>query len=72
MMQTKLSKTEWDSIEIPVGDSEKWILELIREGYHMPNIIKNHTENLRRFTKIEMRPDIEWYMYTKYFIIFNL
>lgn len=67
MMQTKLSKTEWDSIEIPVGDSEKRILELIREGYHMPNIIKNHTENLRRFTKIEMRPDIEWYMYTKYF-----
>ena len=67
MMQAKLSKSEWDAMEIPVDDSEKKILEIIRQGYHNPNLVQNHTENLQRFTKMEMRPEIEWYMFTKYF-----
>lgn len=66
-MQTKLTKSEWDSIELPVSDNEKEILELIRSGYHDTNIKQNFTCNLYRFTKIDMKPDIEFHLYVKYF-----
>ena len=67
LMQTKLSKSEWDSTEIPVSDNEKQILELIRSGYHDTNIKQNFTCNLHRFTKIDMKPEVEFHLYTKYF-----
>ena len=67
LTQMKLSKMEWDSVEIPVTEQEKSILDLIRRGYHDRNIRENYTVNLNRFTKIEVRPDFEHYMYTKYF-----
>ena len=37
--QTKLTKTEWDSIEIPISQEEKKILYLIKRGYDNINII---------------------------------
>ena len=65
--QTKLTRTEWDSIEIPVSDSEKEILNLILEGFENPTVTKNKTTSLFSFTKIEQTPENEVYLYTKYF-----
>jgi hypothetical protein len=67
LKQTKLEKSEWDSMEIPVANAEKDILEIIRKGYHDIHIRENHTINLQRFTKMEMKPEFEQHMYTKYF-----
>jgi len=67
LKQTKLTRTEWDSIEVPVSDQEKEILSLIMEGYENPSIVKNKTTSLFTFTKIEQTPENEIYLYDKYF-----
>ena len=40
--QRKLSKAEWESVEIPVSTSEIEILKLITCGYHNVNIKINN------------------------------
>lgn len=67
LTQTKLTRTEWDSIEVPVSDSEKDILKLIMEGFINPNIVKNKTISLFSFTKIEQSKESEQFLYDKYF-----
>ena len=39
--QTKLSKIEWDTTEIPITKDEHEILTLINKGYDNVNIIYN-------------------------------
>lgn len=65
--QQKLSKSEWNNIEVPVSDSEKKILELIIDGYNDVNIRKNDTTSLLVYMKIEHTPAIEHELYKKYF-----
>jgi ATP/maltotriose-dependent transcriptional regulator MalT len=38
LTQSKLTRTEWDSIEIPVSENEREILSLIMEGFSNINI----------------------------------
>jgi hypothetical protein len=65
--QTKLSKTEWNSIEVPVSQDEKEILKLIDDGFNNVNIKYNSNLSLLSITKIDYNPEIEAYLYTKYF-----
>jgi hypothetical protein len=67
LKQTKLTRTEWDSIEIPVSEQEKEILCLIMEGFKNPNVIKNKTISLFSFTKVEQTAENEYFLYVKYF-----
>jgi len=67
LKQSKLTRTEWDSIEVPVSDSEKEILNLIMEGFDNINITKNKTTSLLSFIKIENTPENERFLYDKYF-----
>ena len=66
LKQTKLTRTEWDSIELPVSESEKGILHMILAGYENPAIIKNKTVSLFSFTKIENTPENQQFLYDKY------
>ena len=66
LKQTKLTRTEWDSIELPVPEQEKEILQMILAGYENPGIIKNKTVSLFAFTKIECNPENQQYLYDKY------
>jgi len=65
--QSKLTKSEWDSIEVPVSSEENSILELIIQGYHTINIKKNSSNSLFGFLKIEYSEDMEDHLYNKYF-----
>jgi hypothetical protein len=65
--QTKLSRSEWTSIEIPVTESEKKILLLITEGYHNVNIRKNDTNSLLSYMKVEYSTEIEYQLFKQYF-----
>ena len=67
LKQRKLSKSEWDSIEIPVSSSEIEILQLITQGYSDVNIKINKTNSLFTFLKIECNTQNEDYLYNKYF-----
>jgi len=67
LKQSKLTRGEWDSIEIPVSDQEKEILSLIIEGFDNLDITKNKTMSLFSFTKIEKTIENETFLYNTYF-----
>ena len=64
--QRKLTKMEWESIEVPVSPDEVEILQLIRSGYANVNIKFNKANSLFRFLKIEYSEQLEDYLYNKY------
>ena len=67
LTQTKLTRAEWNNIEIPVSDTEKQVMDLILKGYYDVNIKTNKTQSLYSLTKIEQTPENETYLYRKYF-----
>jgi hypothetical protein len=67
LQQSKLSKSEWESIEVPVSPHEKRILELIDQGYTDVHIQENDTQSLFSFVKIEITPENELFLYQRYF-----
>jgi hypothetical protein len=64
--QTKLSKSEWESIESPVSEDEKEILQLIRDGYSNIDIRYNKNVSLFSYAKLDRSSTIENYLYTKF------
>ena len=67
LKQRKLSKSEWDSIEIPVSKSEQEILQLITNGFSNVHLKVNKTNSIFTFLKIEYNPQIEEFLYVKFF-----
>lgn len=67
LSQTKLTKTEWDSIEVPVSDDEKKVLELIVDGYETPSIKRNETQSILNHLKIDYSPEMDYYLYKTQF-----
>ena len=65
--QRKLTKSEWQGIEVPVSPEEKEVLELIIRGFHDVNIKYNKHNSLFGFLKIEYGEVMEDYLYNKYF-----
>jgi len=67
LKQTKLTKTEWENTEIPVGDEEKRILRLICDGFHDVSLKTNLNQSLYQLIKINNSPEMESYLYERYF-----
>jgi hypothetical protein len=66
LQQRKLTRDEWNSIEIPVPAQEKRILELIKAGYHDVSTSRNYTNSLLRYLKIKSEDHIVQYVFTQY------
>ena len=64
--QRKLTKDEWNSIEIPVSAQEKRIIGLITQGYHNVHIRQNKTNSLLSFLKIDYSEALENFVFMKY------
>ena len=58
---------EWESIEIPISDQEKNILKIIQDGFLQLDIRQNYHSTLLSYMKIDYSPEIEMYLYEKYF-----
>ena len=67
LKQRKLSKSEWESIEIPVSKAENEILQLITSGFSNVHLKINKTDSIFTFLKIEYNTQIEEFMYVKFF-----
>ena len=67
LKQQKLSKSEWDSVEIPVSEDEAAILKLITSGFTDVNIKTNKTNSLIVFLKIEYSEQMEDFLYNRHF-----
>ena len=52
LTQKKLSKAEWEAIEVPLPALEKEILQLVKNGYNNVNIKQNNALSLLMFMKI--------------------
>jgi len=68
LSQRKLSKSEWNSIEIPVCHDEKKVIEMIINGFHHPNDSYNPTQTLSSFLKIKNTDVNMSYMFHYYLI----
>ena len=44
--QGKLTKSEWDSVEVPDSHDEQQIYKLIKDGYRDVNIVQNPNQTL--------------------------
>lgn len=64
--QCKLTKNEWNSIEIPISTSEKYVCELIIRGFNNVNITVNRNVSLISFLKITPTDSLDNYVYCKY------
>ena len=67
MNQSKLSKEEWASIEVPASDNEKRILNLISDGFKNVNISRNYTMSLAQHMKLTTPATFDDYIYEHYF-----
>lgn len=67
LIQRKLTKNEWESIEIPVPIKEKKILLFIKKSFHDVLNKLNNTKTLLSFTKINDNESIHNYLYILYF-----
>ena len=64
--QRKLTRDEWNSIEVPVSADEKRILKLIQDGYQNVMIKRNTTPSMLQHLKVEDNDAIDMYVYTRY------
>ena len=66
LTQRKLTREEWNSVEISVSKDEKDILQMIMKGYHDNSIIENKTPSLLSYLKIAHTPVMEQHIYQVY------
>lgn len=73
LRQTKLTKKEWESIEVPIMGIEQEILTLIKRGYSNPNYHYNKSLSLLSYMKLvsdeddSNRSKYHVFLYNKYF-----
>ena len=69
LTQQKLTKSEWEYLEIPVNIKEKKILKLIYKGFENVNQTFNESKSLLGFMKITENSDENFhlYLYENYF-----
>jgi hypothetical protein len=65
--QTKLTRSEWNSIEIPLNEDEIHILKFICKGYDNVNLVENDLPTIQQQLKMTYTNEIENYIYIKYF-----
>ena len=53
LQQRKLTKAEWDSIEVPLSNEEKHINHLICNGFHNVTLKQNSTISLLGYLKVQ-------------------
>jgi len=66
--QHKLSRQEWEGIEVPVAEREMEVLKLIKNGFQNINIKYNKNSTFLSFAKLDKNDIMEQYIYTTYFL----
>jgi hypothetical protein len=67
LTQTKLTKKEWEGIEVPSSPQEKRIITLIQRGFEQTDYSENVGQTILDVTKIQKNDDVEKYLYIRYF-----
>jgi len=64
--QIKLSKEEWNNLEIPISKNNKTILNLIYNGYNNTNIYNQNVTTILNYLKVTSNDNIDKYIYITY------
>ncbi len=67
LAQRKLTKAEWEGIEIPIHNDEQKITRMLKNGFNNTSILVNDTLSLYGSMKIETSPEMTLHLYEKYF-----
>ena len=67
LAQTKLTKKEWEMVEIKVTPDKMEILEMMEQGYHNDKIVCYKLQSLVSFLKLENTNDVDNYIYDLFF-----
>jgi len=67
LTQVKLSKTEWDSTEVPISPSERRIVQMIIQGYDNVNIRENPNQSLASYMRMSSVLGVHDYVFIHYF-----
>ena len=68
LRQQKLTKSEWEYLEVPVPEKEKKVLQLIHNGWDNINHTSNESKSLLGFMKISTNTkEFHITLYNKYF-----
>lgn len=65
--QEKLTRQEWEGIEVPLPSNELEILSLIKKGWHNPDIIINKIPSFLSKSKITSSHEMHNHIYHHYF-----
>ena len=66
LYQRKLTKIEWENMEIPVNNNEKEILKLIKSGYNDVDINISNVVTIAGYMKVLYTKEIINYIYITY------
>ena len=64
--QTKLTHSEWNSIEIPVNSEEYKVIDVITKGYNNVDIISNSINSLYSVLRIDPTEELTYHLFEKY------
>ena len=68
LTQKKLSKAEWNNVEVPFPEEEKNILKMIVSGFHNIHIRENNSTSLLSLMKLDPSiTGLEVYLFKEYF-----
>lgn len=69
LTQQKLTKSEWDFLELPVNKNELYILKFIHNSYENVHISENPNNSLISYLKINVKDyeDFHKYFYNKFY-----
>ena len=67
IIQGRLTKSEWNNMEIPVLPDELAIIKLIRESYHNIQLKTNPHSSMIGILKTSSSPEMHAYLYQKHF-----
>uniref|UniRef100_A0A6C0BAK8 Helicase ATP-binding domain-containing protein n=1 Tax=viral metagenome TaxID=1070528 RepID=A0A6C0BAK8_9ZZZZ len=67
MDQSKLTKSEWCSIEVPLPPAEQRIIEFLGKASHTPDKIEHSVITLLDYLKLPQSPAVDLFLCHKYF-----
>lgn len=67
IVQGRLTKSEWNNMEIPVSQDELTVIKLIRDSYHNVQLKLNHHSSMIGVLKTSSSPEMHAHLYQKHF-----
>jgi len=67
--QTKLTKDEWNAVEIPVSADELRILKFITRAFDSPDMVENSMKSLYTHLKLEPSDALDIHLFKRYFSV---